>query len=446
MGKYAIFLVLALTFSLLTYSYALRNSIFLSNQRNIDSYSYNQAQNIAQSALMVTVNIIRSGDDPNFRPADGNSYYYPGVDSYEQWAEMEGEYSIELTNDGDGTIHIISTGKFEEYTYSVRAGVNTQSFQDWDPAIVDKAIHADSNIDMGNSSVDYGDVSLNSALSNFDSNPQASIAGDLYIYDTEQEPGVIESGNGNSGSGNSGRGNSGGGNSSVSNETYNMSERIDHPDPHFPNFPVGNISRTVNDDNRSMGPLNYENYFFESFTTNNMTLDVGDQNRELHVRDLDLSGGLDITGDGNLEIYVENSINLGNGTINNSGLPQNLTIYYKGQQDINYTGNGSFTGTLFAEHENVGIKIAGTPSFTGNILSYGNRVELLGTPAAASLVYAPHAEVTIGGSAGSFEGAIVSDSFSANGRPVVTYNPDFTSTFPELDLIIDSEYQLTYWY
>lgn len=454
MGKYAIFLVLALTFSLLTYSYALRNSVFLSNQRNIDSFSYNQAHNIAQSAAMVAINNIRNGDDSNFRPGIGSSYSFPQGGGYSTWDDMNGKYRLEIVNQGDTLYHISSTGLFDENSYEVTVGLNTQGFQDWNPAEIDKAIHAESELDMGNSEVDYGDVSLNRAFNLVSINPQASIAGNLFVFDPDEAPGVMQNGNENSGSGNSGQGggnsgqgNSGGGgqNNGVEGDIINLDDRLDYPEPFFPNFPTGNTYMNENSSSQNLGPINYENYLFETFTANNLTLDVGGQNRELHVRNLDLSGDFEIEGDGNIEIFVEESINLGNGNINTNGLPDNLTIYYKGEQDISYTGNGSFTGNLFANHENTSINIGGTPTFTGNILSYGKNVTLHGTPTAASLIYAPNAEVKFKGSAGSFEGAIVSDRFDGSGQPVITYNPEFESTLPELLQESDEEYSIAFW-
>ena len=165
MGKYAIFLVLALTFSMLTYSYALRNSIFISNERTVQSFSYNQAHNIAQGAAMIAINGIRSGD-----------ITYPD-NITRAWVEMNGEYTLEISEDSENNEVIINssgtffengqnTGRTVNYEISVGLSVGTTIWE----LDLHQALHAEDNIDLGsgNAHVD-GDVTINGRNINFGS-------------------------------------------------------------------------------------------------------------------------------------------------------------------------------------------------------------------------------------------------------------------------------------
>lgn len=168
MGKYAIFLVLALTFSLLTYSYALRNSIFISNHRNVQSYSHNQANNIAQGIAMLSIKGIQSGDS-SFMPAENESVSIPsGSNEFEYWEEMQGEYRviIERVTSDLGTAEypvdeyvIYSTGRYDETEYTITAGV-IRTYK-WSPN-VDNAILSEELLDLGGDMDIIGDITLNS--------------------------------------------------------------------------------------------------------------------------------------------------------------------------------------------------------------------------------------------------------------------------------------------
>lgn len=426
MGKYAFFIVSAVIFSLLTYSSAVRNALFQSNFRTVESFSQNQAYNIAQSAALVAVNDIRHDAGSNFAPDEDLSYSYPSESGFAAWTDLEGYYNIKSTNYGDTLLVVQATGRFEETDYRTTLGIHKEQLEAWEGAMVDQAVHAESYINLGNGDV-VGDVSVNQTSDNINIKHNGEVDGDYYFYDENLDPEPLEEGY-----------------DGVTGDAINMSEEINYPDPLFPNFPSGRLPVTENS-TQTLSPSDYEPYHFDQFTANNMTIDVGTEDRELVVRSLDLSQNIEITGAGNLSIYVEETLTLDNGMINTTGQPDNLTIYYKGTEDIEYEGNGSFTGTLFLGNSEAGFRLGGTPEYNGHIISYGDRVELDGTPDIASLVYAPYASVEMGGSAGSFNGAIVSDTFTAEGQPLITYDPDFASTLPELKQVGEPEYTLLYW-
>lgn len=431
MGKYAIFIVSALIFSMLTYSSALRNALFQSNFRNIESFSQIQAYNIANSAALVAINDIRNNSGSNFAPEEGETYSYPSSTGFEVWEDLAGSYNLQATNQADTLLVIQSTGRFEETDYRVTVGLTTGT-SDWIAASVDKAIHAENSMDLGNGYVE-GDVSLNETFNAFGGNSNADVAGDLYFVDADMTQMEYEELN-----------------SDIVTNIYKEVDPFVHPNPIFPEYSVN----STNDYNTSNGTENWVNngVSFNSFSANNTTINTGIEGDEtkIYVNDLNLSKDLNLSGDGRVSIYVEENLDLGNGQVNSDGLPENLTIYYKGinniKNDVDAAGSGSFRGLLFVGTSNVSVNIQGNYTFNGNIISFGNEVILGGTPDISSLIYAPNADVTIKGTGtDEFRGAIVSKAFYNDGGASIIYDEKFASTLPQLDQADDSKYVVLYW-
>ena len=167
----------------------------------------------------------------------------------------------------------------------------------------------------------------------------------------------------------------------------------------------------------------------------------------LHAGDVDLSGGLNVVGDGILKIYAEDGFYMHNGNVNGDRSSKHLEIYYKGSNDINFNGRGTFSGTLFTGNSETDIDIGGNPTFKGHIISFGESVRFHGSESVSNLVYAPYAHVRISGTGRNpyFNGAIISDTFSANGQPIIKYNPDLEDELPELEGEGDPTFTVTYW-
>ena len=108
MGKYSLLIVSALIFSMITYSSALRNALFMSNERMVQSYSLNQAHNIAQSALAFAIRDLQENDSQLTIPSDGETVDAEPI----AWPELNGSFTIRITNsiNADNMIHVISTG------------------------------------------------------------------------------------------------------------------------------------------------------------------------------------------------------------------------------------------------------------------------------------------------------------------------------------------------
>lgn len=434
MGKYALLLVSALIFSLLTYSYALKNALFQSNARTVQSYSINQAQNIAQSAVMLAFNSISNDSDSPFVPDEGETYSYPSANNFEEWSELHGNYRVDMINQGDTLLTLQSTGQFEETEYIVSVGLlKNNGLSSWDGALIDKAVHSENDIDMGGGFID-GDVSLNNTQGDLDL--KGSITGNFFFYDEGVETGIVSSNDGG-----------------IAGDIINMPEKIEHQDPVFPPFPKSYMPVEDNGNSTYLYVSQIKGKRFSNFTTKkNTTINVKDEDVILYADNIDLSGGLTIEGEGTLSIYVENKIDLGNGDINAGNGSEHLGIYYNGTNDIKYNGNGSFSGLLFARNDGVNIDIGGNPTFTSHIIHTGENSEIVlnGTPGVSSLIYAPKSSVSLKGTGQKdlqFQGAIVSDTFSANGKASVIYNADFASTLPSLNQESDGDgtFKISYW-
>lgn len=426
MGKYAIFLVLALTFSLLTYSYALRNSIFMSDQRVVDSYSYSQANNIAQGAALIVVNSIRNESDSQFIPGSDDTYFYPSSTTFADWGDMQGEYQIIASNQGDTLLTIESVGRYNEKNYIVSLGL-IPTGGDWMPNI-DQAVHAEESIFLNGSSSIQGDASINSIQAgavDFNGWP-SKITGNLFIgpggepdevapKHSEWHPGNVEG------------------------EIFVMDDELEFEMPEFPQYPnFGLVGQSVYLQGNSSHTLNtsdYDGYYIpeisvESNTT--LTINIGDSEQTMYVGNFNISQGeVNIVGDGKLNLYVENDMTLGgSSSVNKNGDVNNLFMFYGGQNSLSFKGATEFNGGLFAENANV--ILGGSNSLKGTLITGGSEVEIHGAANAISrAVYAPYSNVELKGS-GHIYGSVISKTFKASGNAHVVYQEDLDSELPDL--------------
>lgn len=156
-----------------------------------------------------------------------------------------------------------------------------------------------------------------------------------------------------------------------------------------------------------------------------LVIDVGEGVRRLRVRSLKVTGNGEIilTGTGALHLHVEDTLVLGNsGRINEGGHPGRVLVYYSGASALDYSGNTRLAGCVYIERANIIIGASG--GIIGHIVTGGDTVTISGDASAnVRAVYAPNAHVFMGGS-GKVAGAIVADSFKAEGGTTVTYCSD----------------------
>jgi hypothetical protein len=428
MGKYAIFIVLALTFSLITYSHALKNALFMSNARTVQSYSHSQAQNIAHSAAMMTITSLRNDQNSTFLPEADDSYAFPSLNGFHDWEEMYGSYNVSLINQGDSLLVLQSTGKFEETVYVSQIGLVIGP-SIWDPEF-DQAVHAENYIELGGNDMIEGDATINSTADNsvrLGSQSKVKIDGDLYIGPNAIPEQVIT-----------------GNLENVGDDIHNLPKELDYPMPIFPEFPTGSPTVSSVYGDQVLQPSDYEGYYIPEFHlggNSTVTIHTGDQDRILHVGSFDIqSGTVEIVGDGKLTLYIENIIDMGgNSTVNKNGDLNNLMMYYRGNEevdlgeedDVEFGGNTLFNGSMFALQANIHLR--GTAGVQGNIITGGSNVTLRGNSSAISrTIYAPNATVRADGNV-SIRGSVISDRFIGSGNTTLVYDSELDTPLPDLE-------------
>ncbi len=142
---------------------------------------------------------------------------------------------------------------------------------------------------------------------------------------------------------------------------------------------------------------------------------------ELVVDDISINGKIDIIGSGKVKLYVKNTINLGNGTLNkksqgeteNQAIEQ-LTIYYKGTEKLTVGDDLKVYASLYAETAQV--KLTAGSGYMGHIFTGSTEpLEISGDADAISrIIYAPFAPVLCTAS-GKVEGSIICKSIEVSG-------------------------------
>ena len=432
MGKYAIFLVLALTFSMLTYSYALRNSIFISNHRNVQSYSHSQAHNIAQGIAMLSIKGIQTGDG-KFMPAENEYITIPsGSDEFQYWEEMQGYYRITIerkeTDMSDGVFPVdeyivYSTGKYEETEYTITAGI-IRTYK-WDPN-VDNAILSEETLDLGGDIDIIGDVTLNSnnaSLLTLYGNAKIE-QGNVFLgpsanTDLVSHKDIIRDGG-----------------------LFNLPKKINEKPPQFPAFPSGYMTGGSVYGSQTLTPAEYEGYFIpEIDLESNSTLTIDTQGNDivLYTGKFNVqSSDVEIVGGGKVTMYVETHFDLrGRAKVNEGGDPGQLQLFYKGDQEVDlyddtltFSGNTYFNGSLFAEKAN--IRLTGTTGVQGHVKTGGPVVEITGNADGISrLVSAPNATIRLTGNP-TVRGSIHAKQFVGTGNATIIHDTDFDAALMDL--------------
>ena len=440
MGKYAILIVSALIFSMITYSHGLRNALFISNARTVDSYSQNQAHNIAQSAAMMAIRDLRTNPDSFFLPSANNNVSFPTNGGFENWSDMYGLYRIHTTNQNDQLLILQSTGKFDDTEYTVNIGLGLNQLSDWNPDIF-QSLHANNNLSISNANGGNicGDVTFNGDYLHLGNNntQEAKIDGNLLLANGDN---VTIAGREEHVDGEISKG---------SKLEYNM--------PNFPHKEFDDAKQnrgitpniTHNGGSHSIDATENLSYIEEIILSGNSTLTIHtgskDQVSKLFVGAMNVQGSnVFIDGDGKLELYVESEFNIGgNAKFNKQGDVNAVNLFYRGNPEIDlvgeeiedysgeiqFTGTTQFNGSLFAY--NADLVLNGTTSITGDIMTGGGSVRIFGNSELDSeseeihrLIYAPLADVSTSGNPQMF-GSIIANSFSGGGGFTLCYDGEF---------------------
>jgi len=460
MGKYAILIVSALIFSMITYSHGLRNALFISNARTVDSYSQNQAHNIAQSAAMMAIRDLRghSVGESFFHPDVGYDVEFPqGAGfQFQDWSDMYGSFRIVTTNQNDQLLRILSTGRFEDTEYTVDVGLGLNQLTDWHVEIF-QSLHANENLNISNANGGNicGDVTFNGDYMHLGNNntQEPKIDGDLQLANGYDDVTIA------------GRETHVGGDIS-------QGSKLDFPMPEFPHddYDAAKLSgirisnMTYNGGSHTIDATQNLNYIDEMVISGNSTITIqtggeGDVSK-LFVGNMDIQASdIIIEGDGKLELYVESEFNIGgNAEFNKQGDVNSVKLFYRGNPEIDLvgedivdyggeiqiTGTTQFNGSLFAY--NADLVLNGTAGITGDIMTGGSSVTIHGNPQLESeisrLIYAPLANVVTSGNPKIY-GSVISNSFSGGGGFTLCYDGDFDTDGFDLEVL--ENYGIVYW-
>ena len=434
MGKYALIIVSALIFSIITYSIGLRSAMFTSTLRIVDTFSNNQAQNIAQSTMMVVMNDIRAnGSDSQFVPVQGGSYQFPNNGS-ELWNDINGSYRVETSNSGD-TLLVSIAGSFEGRTSMARAGL-LEEIPVWNPQFT-SAVHSEGSIVLQGSASINGDASTNSTEEDaVVLNWSTQIDSTLYIGPGGNPNLVVDEKNH---AGNVGLG------------VEVMGEEKNYPMPQFPDYPEKDMFGTSvyvsGSTSRTLDFSEYNGFYIPeiSVTSNtNLTIEVNGQST-LHVGNFNISQGhVHLTGSGSITVIIENNFTLsGSSTINNSGNVNDFFINYGGASNLSFAGATQYNGGIFVNSADV--TITGSNSLKGSLISGGNNITISGAASANSrIIYAPNAHVSMTGSSVIY-GSVISNSFIASGASRVQFNEITDEDLPDLTAGDGPVYTLLFW-
>jgi Tfp pilus assembly protein PilX len=218
--------------------------------------------------------------------------------------------------------------------------------------------------------------------------------------------------------------------SQTANRTYTL--------PTFPDFPsnlTSNGSLTTVWWPNSTSYITADGQYTDITVPSNLVIDVGSGQRYIRVNNLNVAGSLTLTGSGTLYLYVANTFTLGgSGSINLSGDPTKLIMYYKGSSTLTLAGGTNFYGTIFAKTSNV--TLTGGGGLHGNLICGGapdqNPAQTVNISGGATVIvqaiYAPNAVVNI--TNGLVTGAIVAKNINISGGATVTFSSSATTSFP----------------
>ncbi|MCE5223185.1 hypothetical protein LLG10_03225 [bacterium] len=173
-------------------------------------------------------------------------------------------------------------------------------------------------------------------------------------------------------------------------------------------------------------PIIEDGYYSSLKAVNNLVIDTGNEGetRTIVVDNFELSGDgkISLSGSGKLVLVVKDQFKFTNDVLfNNGGLPENVVIYYEGEDDLQF-GQGHISGSVYTK--NSGISFTGSTSIQGNIFVGGGNVTVASgnVNLADALLYAPGSDLNVTGSS-SIEGRIIANSVTGSGASTIRFKP-----------------------
>lgn len=163
--------------------------------------------------------------------------------------------------------------------------------------------------------------------------------------------------------------------------------------------------------------MNNNTIYMDDLTTlpsSNLKIDLNGGDHTIYVDSLAIAGKVELVNPGSLKIYVKNSLNLTNSSINMDGEASRLGIYYEGSKPFTLDGGSHVKSDLHVKNADVTLTAGG--HLYGDVLVYGkNKITVNGGASAAEQLFlAPQSEFILGGGA-VINGNIVVDKFTSSG-------------------------------
>lgn len=233
----------------------------------------------------------------------------------------------------------------------------------------------------------------------------------------------------------------------------------------FPDIPSAEVPENVRVGNHNVidnGNLNYNHHApaqegfvlemdqdmqFDSINIGShgsLRIDTNGQSVNLITNRLSVSGtgGLEVIGDGEVNLFVTESMNLADRSLGNENNVTALNVYYSGSQTVNIGGGFRLYSSLFIERADLEIG-AGADAY-GFIVSGGNNVRFTGGGHARAYVLAPRSHVFM---STNVTGMLIADeleiswaTLTASNRsdlPPFTFAPHTGSTAPNLERVVE---------
>lgn len=229
----------------------------------------------------------------------------------------------------------------------------------------------------------------------------------------------------------------------------NLDEERTYPMPSFPTFPTYLPDKGSFTAGWWPAPpyhIYEDGYYDEIIVLSELHIHVGSGIREIRARKLSVtgSGKIVVQGSGILNLYIEEEFIIQNsGRINDGGDPNQVMLYYKGNDSIGPSGDTRFYGNLYSETADV--YLAGSGGILGSVITGGDSVTIDGdSTAIVQMIYAPNAHVSMTGS-GKVRGAIIANSFKAVGGAYVQFEPDFDPDELPISEIESNDLAIGHW-
>lgn len=425
MGRYAITVVMTLTFALITYNHGMVSNTLQAKGETISEFNRSQARILAMSIAEIAIQSLSDEDDDTFLPDADDTLRLPSS-GLQDWDELNGQYAVTVINSGDSLLALQVEGLFNESNYVVNVGLEFASGDDtWEPDL-SKAVFAGETINLQGSARIRGHVATNSTAVN----------GVLMQWSTKIDSSLTIGPGGNPATV-----------ANLANPAGNLGPQgikigtsiKTHPMPVYPAYPdivnpvvawsVGGSSTATRN------PADYAGKYIPSITVSasgTLNIQTNNVNQIIHTNSLSISGSgrIIVLGTGHVTLYVVNSFSIaGSARVNTTRASNTLLMYYGGAS-MSVAGSTEFRGDVFANTAN--ITLTGSGGFQGHIITGGTSVSVTGSADAYSrVIYAPNATVSMTGS-GKVTGTVVARHYIGSGSADVYFGTGLDESLPPL--------------